>query len=42
VDGQGLKWEQLGFVVVELDGDGGKAVYHGEGEAPYEIESFGG
>ncbi len=42
VDGQGLKWEQLGFVVVDLDGDGGKAVYHGDDETPYEIESFGG
>lgn len=42
VDSQGLEWEQLGFVVIDLDGDGGNALYHGEAGERYEIESFGG
>jgi 3',5'-cyclic AMP phosphodiesterase CpdA len=41
VDRQGLKWEKLGFVVVELDGDEATAVYHDEDGKTYELESFG-
>jgi 3',5'-cyclic AMP phosphodiesterase CpdA len=41
VDRQGLEWEKLGFVVVDLDGSSGRAVYHQEDGETYEIESFG-
>jgi hypothetical protein len=42
VDPDGLKWEQLGFVVIDLDGPDGHAVYVGE-ENPNDvpIEGFG-
>lgn len=39
-DRQGLKWEPLGFVVVDLAADSGRAVYYGEEDEQYEIESF--
>jgi len=41
VDGQGLKWAKLGFVVVDLDGPSGSAVYQEEGGATHEIKEFG-
>ncbi len=40
VDGQSLKWEKLGFIVIDLDGANGKAVYYSEDGEKYEIESF--
>jgi hypothetical protein len=42
IDPDGLKWEQLGFVVIDLDGPDGRAVYVGE-ENPSDvtIEGFG-
>jgi hypothetical protein len=42
VDRQGLKWEKLGFVVVELDGDKATAEYHDEDGEIYKLDSFGG
>lgn len=41
VDHQGLEWEKLGFVVVDLEGSDATAVYHAEDGERYEIESFG-
>ena len=42
VDPDGLKWEQLGFVVIDLDGPDGSAVYVGEeNPADVPIEGFG-
>ncbi len=40
VDRQGLKWEKLGYVVIDLNGDRGEAVYHSEDGATYQIDSF--
>lgn len=40
-DSDGLKWEQLGFVVLELDGRNGKATYVDEHGNESAIASFG-
>lgn len=42
VDRQGLKWEKLGFVVIEFDGEKATAVYHDEHGETHELKSFGG
>jgi hypothetical protein len=42
VDEEQLEWEPLGFVVIELDGPNGKAVYVDETGSEEVIESFGG
>lgn len=42
VDDDGLKWAKLGFVVVDLDGTGGHAVYVDEDGREVVIEEFGG
>jgi hypothetical protein len=41
VDRQGLKWEKLGFVVIDLKGSDARAIYYAEDEERYEIELFG-
>ncbi len=41
LDDQNLKWEKLGFIVIDLDGNQGTAVYHGEDGELHEIDSFG-
>jgi hypothetical protein len=41
VDSEGHRWEQLGFVVLTLNGEHGAAVYHGEEDETYEIDTFG-
>lgn len=42
VDPDGLKWEKLGFVVVDVEGAGGRAVYVDEDGHEVTIEAFGG
>ena len=41
VDDDGLKWAKLGFVVLDLDGPAGAAVYVDEDNHEVAIESFG-
>lgn len=41
VDDDGLKWEKLGFVVIDVDGPSGQAVYIDEGGAAVPIAAFG-
>jgi 3',5'-cyclic AMP phosphodiesterase CpdA len=41
VDDDGLKWEKLGFVVVDVNGPSGQAVYIDEDGATVPITSFG-
>lgn len=41
VDEDGLKWEKLGFVVIDVDGPGGQAVYVDEDGAEVSIAAFG-
>jgi hypothetical protein len=41
VDADGLKCEKLGFVVLDVDGAHGHAVYIDEDGAPTPIEAFG-
>ncbi len=40
VDAQGLKWEKLGFVVLDIDGDSGAATYIDEDGDEFGIEGF--
>jgi hypothetical protein len=40
IDRQGLKWVTHGFVVVDLTGAHGKAVYYGEGDEKQPLDSF--
>jgi 3',5'-cyclic AMP phosphodiesterase CpdA len=40
VDTQGLKWAKLGFVVIDIDGDDGKAWYVDEDNNEHRIDGF--
>ena len=39
-DEVGLRWEKLGFVVIDLDGQAGRACYFDEDDRPTEIDLF--
>ncbi len=40
IDRQGLRWEELGFVMIDLKGENGRAAYWGEETQWREIKSF--